>query len=358
MIKKIVFVCAAAVVALLVILSIDRYNDLRQEQSSDLAVDTLVAEETTAETVTSEVTTADPTAAAETTSVESEEPSTYTGDLEAIDYVDASVALGASFTGRIVAESAILIDINSKSIVYSKNAEERLSPASTTKLMTALTALKYLDPDEKIVVGNEIYLIGSESSTSSLVVGDELTVEQLLQGMLISSGNDAAYVLAVNTGRKVKGNNVKNDLAVKQFVKLMNNNVKLLGLENTNFSTPDGYDSDNQFSTAKDLAIIACAAYENDTIKDICNIQSIYIPEKGITWTNTNELINPNSEYYFDKAIGMKTGSTGAAGKCLISAAIDDGEQYISVVLNSSEEGRWDDSIILLEYGLSIKIQP
>ena len=190
---------------------------------------------------------------------------------------------------------------------------------------------------------------------ANLVVGDKLTVEQLLQGLLISSGNDAAYTLAVNTVRKAVGESVGPSMAVELFVDMMNDNVKKLGLEKTNFTTPDGYDAPNQYSTAKDLSKIAYTAYENKLIKNICRMQSVYVPEKGITWFSTNKLLDPESQYYFDKALGMKTGSTGDAGKCLISAAEDGGKQYISVVLNATEDGRWSDSLSLLKYGLTLE---
>jgi D-alanyl-D-alanine carboxypeptidase (penicillin-binding protein 5/6) len=205
-----------------------------------------------------------------------------------------------------------------------------------------------------ITVGEEIYLIGEGSSTANLEVGDTLSVRQLLSGLLISSGNDAAYTLAVNVGRQELDEVVTYEEAIAYFVACMNENVETMGLTNTHFNSPDGYDADNQYISAEDLAMIAYEAYENEEIRTICSTHSLYVKEKDITWTSTNQLMNPDSQYYYDKAIGMKTGSTGNAGKCLVSVAQSGEQVYLCVVLNSDDSGRWLDSIALLDYGFGL----
>lgn len=346
--KVISFIVGTALFALLLIIGIDKYTDNRiiKENSEASASEDITKEETTEQVLKEPETT--------NKEVESGQESSYAQELSEIKYVDASATIENKFNANLVAKSAILVNLNTKSIVYSKEASTRVSPASTTKILTALTALRFLDKNETITIGNEIYKIGAGSSTAYLAVGDRLTVQEVIQGLLISSGNDAAYVLAVNTSRKVFGDNISDDLAIEFFIELMNNNVKLLGLENTHFTTPDGYDSDNQYSTANDLAVIAYEAYENDVIKEAVALESKYVKSKGITWTTTNQLLVEESDYYYKYAMGMKTGSTGNAGKCLISIADDGDNRYISVVLDSDETGRWEDSLQLLKYGLEV----
>lgn len=352
--RVIINIFASALLAVFLILGIDIYTDhrLAAEATSELTLEE--AEKTQVNAAVQnpkETKTGDTAENQQGTSVEAE---TDTKEDKPVAYVDASAKVAVKFNGTLAAESAVLINMKDKSIIYKKNAEEELSPASTTKLMTAITALRYLNPNQKITVGEEIYMIGEGSSTAKLAVGDELTVEQLVQGMLISSGNDAAYVLAVNTSRQILGQALSKRQAVDYFIQFMNANVEWMELEHTHFNSPDGYDADNQYTSAGDLAVIAYEAYQNQVIRNICKMQSVYIAEKDITWHSTNELLNPDSIYYYDKAIGMKTGSTGNAGKCLVSLAQEGEQLYLCVVLNSDEEGRWNDSVALLEYGFGL----
>jgi D-alanyl-D-alanine carboxypeptidase (penicillin-binding protein 5/6) len=344
--KKIGELSVTAILAVLVIWGIDFYTDHRmQEANQSYVAENTIGEETTAEIVPEE-TTPEETTPEETTA----DPNI----LYPVEYVDASATVSQTFSQELAAESAILISVNDKSIIYEKNAQEQLSPASTTKLMTALTVLQHLNPETMITVGEEIYLIGEGSSTANLEVGDTLSVRQLLSGLLISSGNDAAYTLAVNVGRQELDEVVTYEEAIAYFVACMNENVETMGLTNTHFNSPDGYDADNQYISAEDLAMIAYEAYENEEIRTICSTHSLYVKEKDITWTSTNQLMNPDSQYYYDKAIGMKTGSTGNAGKCLVSVAQSGEQVYLCVVLNSDDSGRWLDSIALLDYGFGL----
>ncbi|MBR3646679.1 MAG: D-alanyl-D-alanine carboxypeptidase [Lachnospiraceae bacterium] len=271
---------------------------------------------------------------------------------EPIEYKETS-AVVESDGSDITAKSAILVDADSNEILYEKDCNKKMAPASTTKLATAITAVNIIDMDEKITVGDEIGMIGAGSSTAGLGKGETLTFKELLQGLLLSSGNDAAYVIARYAGKKIYDDDITYDGMtftskeyVQRFVEEMNKNVRDMGLDNTHFMSPDGYDVTGQYTSASDLSKIALQAINNADIKEICGTASV--STSGHTWTTTNELMHKESSYYYEYAIGMKTGSTDAAGKCLVSAAQKDGRTCISVVLNSTTEGRYEDSLKLL----------
>lgn len=265
-----------------------------------------------------------------------------------------------NFSESLKAQAAILVDVDSETVLYSKNAEEKVYPASTTKLMTALTVLQTMDTTDIVEVGDEVEMIAPDSSKAGFLKGQVVTVQELLEGLLISSGNDAAYILAKVTGKSILENNIANEgktftsaQCVQRFVFEMNRNVRDMELENTRFTSPDGYDDNEQYTTASDLSKIAIKAYENETIKSICSSSKRYSRTLNKTWVSTNELINKNSDYYYENCIGLKTGSTDLAGKCLVSVAKDGKDTCVSVVLgNKTDEQRWNDSIKLLKFGL------
>lgn len=264
------------------------------------------------------------------------------------------------FHEQVNAEAAVLVDLKTKSILYGKNMNEKRSPASTTKLMTALTVLQVMNLNDVVTIGNEVNMIAADSSKAGFSKGQVTTVEELLNGMLICSGNDAAYILAKATGEAIFNNNIANEgkkftevQCVERFVLEMNKNVRDMELENTHFTSPDGYDEKNQYTTASDLSKIAIKAYGNETIAKICSRQSYTSETLKRTWTNTNELLNKNSDFYYKYCVGLKTGSTDGAGKCLVCAGKKDDTECISVVLGeSSDEHRFKDAKTLLEYGL------
>ena len=277
-------------------------------------------------------------------------------DLHPVQYKESAV----TFQKNVSAKAAVLVDLKTKNILFDKNINERRSPSSTTKLMTALTVLQVMNLNDTVVVGNEVNMIASDSSKAGFSKGQIVTVEELLNGMLISSGNDAAYILAKATGEEIFDNNIANEgkkftdaQCVERFVLEMNKNVRDMKLENTHFTSPDGYDDSGQYTTASDLSKIAIEAYENKTIAKICGTQSYKSDTLGKTWTSTNELLNKNSDFYYKYCMGLKTGSTDGAGKCLVSVGKKDDVECISVVLgDASDEERWKDTKELLEYGL------
>ncbi|MDF2537866.1 MAG: putative rane protein [Herbinix sp.] len=256
----------------------------------------------------------------------------------------------------ITAKAAILFDADTKEVLYYKNAVEPIFPASTAKLLTSLVALDWCSLDEQITVGDEITLKATDASTAYLNQGDVLTLRNLLEAILLPSGNDAAFVAAAYIGRKsLKNPNAPKVDAVVEFSRMMNEKAAELGVKNSCFKTPDGYDAIGQYTTAYDMGMIGLAAVGNETICDIVKkskSRNVFVSGEDVTWYNTNDLISKNSGRYYPYAIGLKTGTSTMAGKCLISAARKDGKEVLCVIMNSDSSGRWEDSADLLKYGL------
>lgn len=256
----------------------------------------------------------------------------------------------------VSAKAAVLMNADSKEILFSKNALDEIQPASTAKLLTAIVAVELSSKKEKFTVGSEINLIAPDSSRAYLVQGQVLSLEQILDALLLPSGNDAAYVIAANLGRKLAGDDsLKPKAAVKQFLKKMNETADEIGVVHSNFQSPDGYDAEGQYTTAYDMALIATKSLQYDeilaTVKK-AKTRDILLSGEDVTWYNSNKLVKEGSGYYYKYAIGLKTGSSGEAGRCLISAAKKADDVYISVVMDASYEGRWQDSIDLLSYAI------
>ncbi|MDF2941226.1 MAG: putative rane protein [Herbinix sp.] len=254
------------------------------------------------------------------------------------------------------ATAAILFDADTKKVLYYKNPVQAVFPASTAKLLTSLVAMDWCKEDEEVTIGDEITMIASDSTRAYLSKGEVLTIRNILAGMLLPSGNDAAYAMAAYVGRKsLQDPNATKEEAVAEFVKLMNNKAKKLGVKNSCFKTPDGYDAIGQYTTAYDMGLIGIAAAKNETIIDVSHQSSsrnIFVSGEDVTWNNTNKLITRYSGQYYSPAIGLKTGTSTMAGRCLIAAAENDGKEVVCVIMDSSSAGRWEDAIALLKYGL------
>jgi len=249
----------------------------------------------------------------------------------------------------VTAANAYVVNMSKKSVFYQKGGTDQIAPASTIKMVTALTILDCCDLDEEFTVGSEIELIAADSSRAWLNEGDRLTVRQLLVALLLPSGNDAAYTIAVGGGRLLEGDSSLTDQqALSAFMKAMNKKAKAVGATSSHFLNPDGYDADGQYTTARDLSKIAEACLRNDTLTDIMGsyiISDTWASGREVTYQNTNDLLNSGSSYYLDGAIGLKTGSSGNAGACLVSAAVIGGQTYISVVMGCTEGARYTDSL-------------
>lgn len=261
------------------------------------------------------------------------------------------------------AEAVFVAESSTDSIIYSKEADKKMYPASLTKLVTALVTLDNLKETDIITVGEEINTIPAGASTSRVKVGETLTIENALRGLLLPSGNDLSCTLALNVVNKIKGTNLSYEEAEVEFAKLMNEKAVSLGATHSNFVNPNGLHNDNHYSTARDLYIISKAFLKNSTLSSIVGManfsgdgadRSIYSDKTISTynWTNTNSLIS-SSTYKYEYTTGIKTGSTAEAGKCLAASAEKDGIQLISIMLNSTEEVRWRDTASLFEYGFN-----
>ena len=253
----------------------------------------------------------------------------------------------------VAAVRAGLYNAKTLECLFAKAETEPLYPASMTKLVTACTALRYMDDMQEVIrVGTEMQFVKEGSSICWIREGHKLKMQDLVTGLLIASGNDAAYTIAVNVARRASGNeNLTDQEAVDYFCELMNQFAWDVGARNSNFVNPDGWDDEEQYTTVNDLAIIASCALKYPLIRDIVCQQSKFVrfvSGQTITWTNTNYLLDPSSKYYCPYAIGMKTGSTSLAGKCLIAAVQIDGEEYISVVSGcEKEKDRYQSSLDL-----------
>jgi D-alanyl-D-alanine carboxypeptidase (penicillin-binding protein 5/6) len=243
------------------------------------------------------------------------------------------------------AACALLYDARANRILFNKNGAKQTAPASLTKLLTALTALNNCPETAVFRVGNEIDLIGYNSSVCYLQKGWNASLKTLITGMLSSSGNDAAYCIAVNVARSVYPG-ISDQTAVRRFVALMNQTAAQLGMRGSRFQNPDGYDAEGQYATAQDLLLLAKAALGNPTIRAICGkhrIEAYLADGNGVTWYNTNRMLDPKDAFYHPEVTGLKTGSTTAAGNCIIVSFTHDGREMIAVILGApSDKDRYE----------------
>lgn len=248
----------------------------------------------------------------------------------------------------------ILSDITSGRVLYSKNADAKCYPASLTKLMTAIIAVENTQSDAIFTIGDEIYMIDPQSSRAYLTVGTRLTLENLLQALLLPSGNDAAYAIAVQVGRIIEGNDaLDKNVALAAFCKKMNEKAAALGCTGTHFSNPDGIDKDDHYTTAADMLKIAACALGNETVATVVSsaaVNTTLLSGQTVHWKNTNRLIQENNAYSYAGATGLKTGSTDKAGYCLAASAEREGKTCIAIVMGAkTESGRWEDASGLLD---------
>lgn len=240
----------------------------------------------------------------------------------------------ASAEVSVSAQSAIVIDAASKRVLFEKDAYSKRGMASTTKIMTALIALESLSMDDTVVASP--FAAGTEGSSIWLSPGEKMSVHDLLYGLMLASGNDAATALAEHTAGSVDA-----------FTVLMNRRAKLLGAYNTNFTNPHGLPDEKHYTTAYDLAIISKHAMDNPVFAEIVATKNKTISWEGAEWdrslSNHNKLLKR-----YEYAIGIKTGFTKKDGRCLVSAAEKDGVRLIAVTLSAPDD--WNDHINMLDY--------
>lgn len=231
------------------------------------------------------------------------------------------------------AAAADIVMEQSGYVLSAGNAHTRMGMASTTKIMTALLAIERLDPETVVTVPKEA--VGIEGSSIYLTEGEQITVSDLLYGLMLESGNDAATALAIAAGG-----------TVEDFVRLMNERAAELGLEDTHFSNPHGLSADDHYTTAYDLARLTCAALENETFATIVSCKTKTISDGRRYLSNHNRLLRS-----YEGCIGVKTGYTLATGRTLVTAAERDGLTLVAVTLNDRSD--WADHTRLLDYGFA-----
>ncbi len=257
---------------------------------------------------------------------------------------------------ELTAAAAYVYDTGENRFLYlGGKTQEKLAPASLTKLLTAYTALSCLNTEDIITVGDEVTWIDPQSSVAYLQPGHQLTVDMLIQGLMLPSGNDAAYTLAVAGGRALAEDpNLDSKLACGIFVDEMNAQARQLGMADTHFANPDGIDAEGHYTTAEDLMILTKAAMEIPLIMEyggMAKSEVVFASGETATWMNSNMLLHEETEYYTESAVGLKTGSTENAGACLISLfEKEDGSYLIICVLGSPEnENRYQDTLKLYD---------
>ena len=250
-------------------------------------------------------------------------------------------------------ENAFVYDVKNDRIIFRKGEEKIVYPASTTKLLTALYALEIMEPDKLITPSDELELVASGSSIAYIKAEHTLTLEMLIEGMIIPSGNDAAYAIAAAGGRTLAENeDLSGKEAVSHFMEKLNEYGKSIGLCGTHFTVPDGYSSGEHYSTVEDMVIISKLALENEIISKYMKKQKdsvVYASGHTNEWKNTNEMLDKNSEYYSPYVTGMKTGSLNK-NYCFI-CSVDDGEdQYIIGLFGADfKNDRFEDALRLIE---------
>ena len=265
----------------------------------------------------------------------------------AITYLDGIIDVS------IDSPQAFVYDVSNDTIVFTKGEDKVVYPGSTTKLLTALYALSVLPEDAVITPGNELTLVKEGSSIAYIKSGHQLTVSMLIEGMLIPSGNDAAYVLAAAAGRVIADDeNLDGVRAADVFMGGLNQYAKRIGLCGTYFTVPDGYAGREHYTTTEDMAIIARLASKNALISEYVSRPSsevVYASGHTNTWINTNKLLDPESKYYSRYAKGLKTGSIDDEYSLVFSFEFDDGREYIAGVFGAdNKNARFEDALEII----------
>ncbi len=250
-------------------------------------------------------------------------------------YTESAVAVNSNFSGTS-AQSAVLISGDTGKVLFEQNSDAVLPMASTTKIMTALIVLENCNLEDTFKIPKEA--CGVEGSSIYLTPGENITIKDLLYGLMLESGNDAATALSIATA----GN-------TEAFAALMNEKAKQMGLVNTSFSNPHGLSSDGHHTTARELAQITYTALKNPTFREICKTKSYIstsLEGKQRYFSNHNRLLR-----LYSGCIGVKTGYTINSGRCLVTSAQRGDATYIAVTLNDRND--WNDHERMLDYAFS-----
>lgn len=248
---------------------------------------------------------------------------------------------------EIETPSAIVMEVQTGTVLYEKNADEQLYPASITKIMTTLLAIENSDMSETVTFSEDaVYLNEGDTSHIWRDIGEEMTMEQCLYAIMLESANECAWAVAEH----IAGD-------VPTFVDMMNEKAKELGCTNTHFNNPNGLPDEEHWTCARDMALIGRAAYQNETFRIITGTARYTIPptnkhSEPTYLQNHNEMLHPrkSTEYVYSNCTGGKTGYTVAAGSTLVTYAEKDGMELVCVVMNTKSPAHWLDSTSLFEY--------
>ena len=294
-------------------------------------------------------------AAAETTEETTQEP--VEESAEAAESPESETEPETTPPLELHCKGAMLVELNSNTVVYEMNADERLYPASLTKIMTCLVALERGNLTDVVEVDGALFEgMDADASIVGLLPGEKLSLEELLYCLMVPSANDASLVI----GAHIAG-------SVEAFVELMNQKAQELGCTGTHFVNPDGLHDDEHYTTARDMITITKAALQSETFRTLCGTAAHEVPETNASSSRmiytTNYFMSSiiTSKYYWEKVSGVKTGFTTPAGRCLVTLVEDGSFSYLSVVLGCETPydengepvyGHFTESRKLLEYGL------
>lgn len=247
---------------------------------------------------------------------------------------------------------AVVYDALSHQILYSKGNERIIYPASTTKLLTILAALRVLRPDEVVCAGSELALMDEDSSVAGIGEGHALTVEMLIEAMLLPSGNDAAYILAAAAGERIGEGLVSGADALPVFMAFMEEYGRSIGLVGTHFTVPDGLAFWDHYTTLEDIVLIGRAAMQCPlirryaaTVRDTVTYQS----GQAVTWSNTNPLLRPDSPWYRPAVTGLKTGYLRHNSCILLSVEAGDARYLVGLFGAEDSDMRCADAVKIVD---------
>lgn len=233
---------------------------------------------------------------------------------------------------------ALVINKTTNEIIFEKDADSLCYPASTTKILTSVVALEYIEPDTVFTVGDELDLVPADSSLAYITEGEEIPLKDLLYGLMLPSGNDVGYTIAVNVARRVSNNpKMSNIDAISYFSDLMNDTAKKIGMENSNFVVPDGFHDPQHYVTTRDMMRLLIYAENFDLLKQVVSTYEYKYKSnlKEFNWINSNRLLDKSSEFYYEGVNGFKTGFHDDAGHCVAITCNKNGIELYIVLMGA-----------------------
>ncbi len=327
--------CALSVIAVQILKDVEGRSDVTETlDTMSSAPDSSCTTETSEEDI---ITEEGNTAAMTTTAPAATEPATTVEPL---------------VLPALSAEHVFVYDVNDDTYLYKKGTDTPIVPASVSKLLVSLCALHYVPKDHVITPGDELKLLKPDSSIAYIRTNHKLTLEMLIEGMMLPSGNDAAYVTAAGVARYLKNDpDLPGQEAVDYFLELVNDYAVTIGCTGTQYVTPDGYAHFDHYNSAHDLVIIAKEVLKNEVITKYTAKASdyvVYASGHTNTWRNTNKLLHPDSEYYSPYVTGLKTGSLNENYCILVSATIKDKTYIVGIFKAPDEDDRYEDATKIL----------